>query len=113
MRESLQHGEENAPFLQRADVRQTAVGRVAVSRKMPVGAKSLEIECTMHDTRCEIMFTDHVGKMTDIVLSRSDILHPVSCISYLTSGGASYFRHSPDLEVPARRPRAPAVEPRG
>ena len=34
VRESLQHGKENLPFQQRADARRTAVGRVAVSRKV-------------------------------------------------------------------------------
>ena len=33
VRESLQHGPENAPFLQRADARRTAIGRATVSRK--------------------------------------------------------------------------------
>ena len=37
VRESLQHGEENAPFRQRADARRTSAGRVAVSRKPEVG----------------------------------------------------------------------------
>ena len=36
VRESLQHGPENAPFLQRADARRTAVGRATVSRKCVV-----------------------------------------------------------------------------
>lgn len=33
VRESLQHGEENAPFKQRADARRTAIGRATLSRK--------------------------------------------------------------------------------
>ena len=34
VRESLQHGKENEPFLQRADVRRTATGRATLSRKV-------------------------------------------------------------------------------
>ena len=38
VRESLQHGKENAPFLQRADARRTQHGRATLSRKVETGS---------------------------------------------------------------------------
>ena len=34
VRESLQHGPENAPYLQRTDVRRTSMGKTSLYKKM-------------------------------------------------------------------------------